>query len=144
LDVKPWEMRTMTTGSTMTLPLVHDVLAPDGSEVRLLLSLARGSMAHFRLPGGEVSRAVRHRTVEEIWYVLSGHGEMWRSADGHEQTVTLLPGTCLTIPAGSRFQFRSVGHEALAAVAITMPPWPGDGEAEMVAGTWEPTFRNDY
>jgi len=133
----------MTTGSTMTLPLIHDLLAPDGSEVRVLLSLAGGSMAHFRLAGGEVSRAVRHRTVEEIWYVLSGQGEMWRSADGHEQTVTLSPGTCLTIPVGSRFQFRSVGLEALAAVAITMPPWPGDGEAEIVAGKWEPTVRND-
>jgi len=129
----------MTTGSTMTLPPVHDVLAPDGSEVRILLSLAGGSMAHFLLKAGEVSLAVRHRTVEEIWYVLSGEGEMWRSADGHEQTVALAAGTCLTIPVGNSFQFRSFGSEALAAVAVTMPPWPGDGEAEMVAGKWVPT-----
>jgi len=33
-------------------------------------------MAHFHLPAGQVSRAVRHRTVEEIWFVLSGRGEM--------------------------------------------------------------------
>jgi mannose-6-phosphate isomerase-like protein (cupin superfamily) len=79
----------------MTLPHDLDVLAPDGSEVRILLSLAGGSMAHFQLPAGRVSRAVRHRTVEEIWYVLSGQGEMWRSAGGQQQIVTLTPGTCL-------------------------------------------------
>jgi mannose-6-phosphate isomerase-like protein (cupin superfamily) len=123
----------------MTLPHDLDVLAPDGSEVRILLSLAGGSMAHFQLPAGRVSRAVRHRTVEEIWYVLSGQGEMWRSAGGQQQIVTLTPGTCLTIPAGVDFQFRSQPAEALAAVAITMPPWPGDGEAEFVDGRWQST-----
>ena len=129
----------MDTGATMTLPHDLDVLAPDGSEVRILLSLAGGSMAHFQLPAGRVSRAVRHRTVEEIWYVLSGQGEMWRSAGGQQQIVTLTPGTCLTIPAGVDFQFRSQPAEALAAVAITMPPWPGDGEAEFVDGRWQST-----
>jgi mannose-6-phosphate isomerase-like protein (cupin superfamily) len=129
----------MQTGSTMTLPSACDVLAPDGSEVRILLSLARGSMAHFSLQAGQVSRAVRHRTVEEIWYVLSGEGEMWRSVNHHEDVAALSPGTCLTIPVGTVFQFRSLGDQPLAAVAITMPPWPGDGEAEMVAGKWQPT-----
>jgi mannose-6-phosphate isomerase-like protein (cupin superfamily) len=123
----------------MTLPSTCDVLAPDGSEVRILLSLARGSMAHFLLPPGQVSKAVRHRTVEEIWYVLSGEGEMWRSVNDHEDVAPLSPGTCLTIPIGTVFQFRSLGEQPLAAVAITMPPWPGDGEAEMVAGKWQPT-----
>jgi mannose-6-phosphate isomerase-like protein (cupin superfamily) len=122
----------------MTLPLVHDVLAPDGSEVRILLSLAGGSMAHFQLPAGHVSRAVRHRTVEEIWYILSGQGEMWRSADGQDQTITLTPGTCLTIPVRTSFQFRCIGNEPLAAIAITMPPWTNSEEAEFVTGIWQP------
>lgn len=104
-----------------------------------MLSLGGGSMAHFRLPPGQTSRAVRHRAVEEIWYVLSGQGEMWRSDGEHAQTVVLSPGVCLTIPVGVSFQFRCAGTEPLAAVAVTMPPWPGDGEAEIVAGTWEPT-----
>jgi mannose-6-phosphate isomerase-like protein (cupin superfamily) len=129
----------MHTGSVMTLPPDVDVLAPDGSEVRVLLSLSRGSMAHFRLPSGQVSRAVRHRMVEEIWYILSGHGEMWRSAGDQQEIIALAPGLCLTIPAGVGFQFRSDGDEPLTAVAITMPPWPGDGEAEFVEGKWEST-----
>jgi mannose-6-phosphate isomerase-like protein (cupin superfamily) len=129
----------MPTASTMTLPLLRDVLAPDGSEVRILLSLAGGSMAHFQLPAGHVSRAVRHRTVEEIWYILSGQGEMWRSADGQAETVTLSPGTCLTIPVHNGFQFRCIGNEPLAAIAITMPPWTNSEEAEFVTGIWQPT-----
>lgn len=56
----------MTAGSTKRLPTAYDLLAPDGSEVRVLLSSNGGSMAHFQLPPGQVSRAVRHRTVEEI------------------------------------------------------------------------------
>jgi mannose-6-phosphate isomerase-like protein (cupin superfamily) len=133
----------MNTFSTTTLPLTHDVLAPDGSEVRVLLSTSNGSMAHFLLPAGQVSRAVRHKTVEEIWYIIFGHGEMWRSDNEHEEISTLTAGTCLTIPAGISFQFRTLGDEPLAAVAITMPPWPGEAEAEMVDGKWRPTVLRD-
>ncbi len=129
----------MPTGSTKTLPAAHDVIAPDGSEVRILLSLQGGSMAHFRLAAGQVSRAVRHRTVEEIWYILSGTGEMWRSAGGDEDVASLAAGTCVTIPVGTEFQFRCIGNEPLAAVAITMPPWPNDEEAEAAEGKWQPT-----
>jgi mannose-6-phosphate isomerase-like protein (cupin superfamily) len=110
------------------------VVAPDGSDVRVLLRLAGGSMAHFTLAPGRVSGAVRHRTVSEIWFVLAGRGEMWRGAADGGSVEVLEPGVCLTIPAGTAFQFRSLGDEPLAAVAITMPPWPGDDEAIPVAG----------
>ena len=129
----------MPLGTTMKLPQAPDVTAPDGSAVRILLARQAGSMAHFQLAANEVSRAVRHRTVEEIWFVLSGSGEMWQSDDHSAEVFTLAPGTCLTIPVGTRFQFRARGDEPLAAVAITMPPWPGNDEAEMVDGTWTPT-----
>ena len=46
---------------------------------------------------------------------------------------------CLTIPLGTHFQFRSLGPEPLAAVAVTMPTWPGPDEALPVAGHWTPT-----
>jgi mannose-6-phosphate isomerase-like protein (cupin superfamily) len=130
----------MQTASTMTLPDAYDVLAPDGSEVRILLSLNGGSMAHFQLQAGQTARAVRHRTVEEIWYILSGTGEMWRSSGGHAETIPLSPGTCLTIPLGATFQFRCTGNEPLAAVAITMPPWSDANEAEIVEGKWAPAW----
>ena len=43
-------------------------------------------------------------------------------------------GESLTIPVGTSFQFRSTGAEPLTVVAITMPPWAGDQEAEAVTG----------
>jgi mannose-6-phosphate isomerase-like protein (cupin superfamily) len=121
---------------TMPLPAARDAVAPDGSDVRVLLRLARGSMAHFELEAGRTSRAVTHRRVDEIWYVLSGRGQMWRRQAGRQQTVALEPGTCLSIPAGTHFQFRSSGPGPLAIVGVTMPPWPGDGEAREVPGAW--------
>jgi mannose-6-phosphate isomerase-like protein (cupin superfamily) len=126
----------------MRLPAGRDVLAPDGSDVRVLLALPGGSMAHFELAGGRTSRAMVHRTVDEIWYILRGRGEMWRrdagrkGGLGREETVTLEPGVCLSIPVGTHFQFRSTGDGPLSAVAVTMPPWPGEGEAREVSGAW--------
>ena len=96
-------------------------------------------MAHFTLAPGSVSTAVMHRTVEEVWYVLAGTGEMWRSQEGREEVTPLSPGTCLTIPLGTRFQFRALGSGPLSAVAATMPPWPGGEEAIDVPGRWAPT-----
>ncbi len=122
--------------ATKPLPAAPDVLAPDGSEVRILLRLAGGSMAHFRLDPGEVSKAVMHRTVEELWFILAGQGEMWRSQDGREEITPLAPGLSLSIPVGTRFQFRALGTAPLEAVAVTMPPWPGMEEAVFVRGAW--------
>jgi mannose-6-phosphate isomerase-like protein (cupin superfamily) len=123
---------------TKSLPVDPDVVAPDGSNVRVLLALAGGSMAHFELAPGLVSIPVAHRTVEEVWYIVGGRGEMWRREGQHTETVTLLPGVCVTIPVGTAFQFKSDGPEPLTAIAITMPPWPGESEAYEVEGAWQP------
>ena len=125
---------------TMRLPVARDDVAPDGSDVRVLLRLQQGSMAHFELPPGQTTTAVGHQTVEEIWLFLAGRGEMWRKQNGREEVVSVESGVCLTIPLGTHFQFRSFGYLPLAAVGITMPPWPDEGEeAFVVAGKWEPT-----
>lgn len=123
---------------TKSLPEKPDVIAPDGSNVRVLLALKGGSMAHFELAPGLVSIPVAHRTVEEVWYFLGGRGEMWRREGEYAEVVPVGPGVCITIPVGTGFQFRSEGPEPLAAVAITMPPWPGDGEAYEIEGRWQP------
>jgi mannose-6-phosphate isomerase-like protein (cupin superfamily) len=125
---------------TKRLPVDRDAVAPDGSDVRILLGLQGGGMAHFELASGQTSTAVTHNTVEEIWFFLSGQGEMWRSTAGHEEVVPVGEGVCLTIPLGTHFQFRSFGHEPLAAIGVTMPPWPGEGEARFVAGKWKSTL----
>ena len=131
----------MTAFTSKLLPRTRDALAPDGSDVRILLGLSGGGMAHFQLASGQTSKAVRHRTVEEIWYFVSGRGEMWREQDGHAaDTLQVAAGTCLTIPLGTSFQFRTIGDEPLAAIGVTMPPWPGEGEAVVVDGPWTPSF----
>jgi len=113
-----------------------DVTAPDGSDVRILLQMSGGSMAHFKLAVGRTSRPVAHHSVDEIWYFFEGLGVMWRKLDGREETVRVEAGVCITIPCGTHFQFRSLGPEPLKAVAVTMPPWPGEGEAYEVEGVW--------
>ena len=117
-----------------TLPVERTAVAPDGSDVRVLLRRPGGSMAHFQLAAGQISNPVRHKTVDEIWYVLGGRGEMWRQRDDEEVVVAMEPGVSLTIPVGTSFHFRSLGPAPLTAIGITMPPWPGDLEWEHVAG----------
>jgi len=129
----------MSEFETMTLPAQRSTVAPDGSDVRVLLRLEGGSMAHFGLGPLQTSVAVAHRTIDEIWYVVGGRGQMWRRTGDREEVVELAAGVCVTIPAGTHFQFRSVGAEPLTAVAVTMPPWPGPGEALVVEGPWRAT-----
>ena len=106
------------------------VLAPDGSEIRPLLSVPAASIVHCTLPAGAVTQAVRHRTVEELWFVLSGTGELWRDAG----PVPLRPGVAATIPLPGAFQFRAGDSEPLALFIATFPAWPGPQEAQAARG----------
>ena len=125
--------------TTRHLPMAPDDVARDGSDVRVLLGLDDGGMAHFELGPGETSKAITHQTVEEIWFFLSGRGQMWRKQNGEGEIVDVFPGVCLTIPLETHFQFRSFGHQPLAAICVTMPPWPEEGDAIDVDGVWQAT-----
>ena len=131
------------TFTTMQISDQPDVIAPDGSEVRVLCRTDRGSMAHFTLPPGAVAKAVTHRTIDEIWYVVSGRGRMWRRQQNdqgiQEEVVVLRAGTSLTIPLGTHFQFRA-DVAPPTAIGTAMPPWTSDDEAYAVEGPWQPTL----
>ena len=122
--------------ATVRIGAGYDALAPDGSEIRLLPALAGGSMAHCTLPPGGVSKAIVHRSVEEIWFVVSGRGALWRKQSALEEIVDVEAGVGLTIAAGTESQFRAAGAEPLIIVLVTMPPWPGPDEAVRVADHW--------
>ena len=139
----------MTGLASRLLPLAADELAPDGSEVRHLCRTAGGSMAHFRFRAGTTSHAVVHRSVAELWYVEAGRAELWRApvpgasgtpaADGPAaEILPLVPGMSFEIPVGCAFQIRVEKGESLDVVAVTLPPWPGEGETERVNGPWQP------
>jgi mannose-6-phosphate isomerase-like protein (cupin superfamily) len=128
-----------TDFSTKRISEAPDTIAPDGSEVRLLCGLSRGGMATFTLAPDAVSKAVAHRTIEEVWYLIRGHGRLWRKSGDAEEIVEIGAGVSIAIPTGMHFQFRCDGAEPLEAVAVTMPPWPGEGEAYVVEGKWPPT-----
>ena len=114
-----------------------DAIAPDGSEIRRLATSETGatksSLVEVVLGAGEVSRPVRHRTVEEVWYVLEGAGRVWRCPpDADPMTVSAIgvsPGDSLVIPTGWSFQFSSGPDGPLRFLCHTTPPWPGEDEA---------------
>ena len=112
-----------------------DTIAPDGSEIRLLADRAQGatraSLCEVRLGAGAVTRPISHRSVEEIWYVLEGRGQVWRAPRGAPgDTIDVGPGDAIVIPTGWRFQFRAAGNDDLRFLCYTSPPWPGPEEAE--------------
>jgi mannose-6-phosphate isomerase-like protein (cupin superfamily) len=82
---------------------------------------------------------VRHRTVEEVWFCIGGAGQLWRRSSDTDEVVGLLPGTAVSIPLGTDFQFQAHGELPLELVITTVPPWPGADEAEFVQGCWEST-----
>jgi mannose-6-phosphate isomerase-like protein (cupin superfamily) len=127
----------MTAWHTARVKDEYDLLAPDGSEIRQLLAVSGGSMVHCTLPPGTVTRAVQHRTVEEVWFCASGAGQVWRREGEDEEIVDMEPGVALSIPRGIAFQFRAGTGRALELVITTMPPWPGPDEAVAVDdGHW--------
>jgi mannose-6-phosphate isomerase-like protein (cupin superfamily) len=132
-------MRVGMSFETKRKGTAPDAIAPDSSEVHVLCRSARGSMAAFSLPADAVTKAVAHRSVDELWYVIAGHGRIWRRLAGREEIVELVPGMSVSIPVGTHFQFRCDGDEMLTVIGTTMPPWSAGDEAYAVDGPWEPT-----
>ena len=122
---------------------VPDAIAPDGSQIYFrVLDAARASVAEVVLAGGKTSRAIRHKTVEEIWFMVAGSGDVWlRSPDGATtETTSVSVGDIVVIRTGWDFQFRATSFEPLRFLCYTSPPWPGDDEAVPVedGGLGEP------
>lgn len=127
------------TMQTCTLPNAPDARSPAGAEIRLLVDGPTGNMIHSTVPSGQINRATVHASVSEFWYVLSGHGEIWRRDDTGQEFTALEAGTSIDIPVGTAFQYRCTGTQPLRFLCIAMPPWPGDTEASIIDGPWPPT-----
>jgi mannose-6-phosphate isomerase-like protein (cupin superfamily) len=125
---------------TMTLPGNADAKSPAGADIRYLVDGKTGGMIHSTVPAYQINRATVHATVSEFWYVLEGHGQIWRHHGGESGVAELVPGTAIDIPVGTEFQYRNVAATDLKFICITMPRWPGEQEATFVDGPWEPTI----
>ena len=66
-----------------------------------------------------------------------GRGEVWRKIGLVEDTSEVTVGSSLTIPTSASFQFRNTGDSPLTVLIVTMPPWPGEQEAEAIEGKWK-------
>ena len=126
---------------TTTLPKNPDKVSPAGADVRIIMDGTTGGMIHSTVPAHQINKPVVHATVSEFWYVLEGHGEIWRDNGSEDSVATLVPGTSIDIPQGTAFQYRNVSSEDLKFICITMPPWPNELEATYIErGKWDPTI----
>ena len=124
---------------TTTFPEHPDAKSPAGADIRYLMDGVLGNMIHSTVPPRQVNKATVHATVSEFWYILEGHGEIWRDDGEQSCTTTLVPGTSIDIPVGTAFQYRNVADVDMKLICIAMPPWPGDSEARYVEGIWQAT-----
>jgi mannose-6-phosphate isomerase-like protein (cupin superfamily) len=127
----------MSTFKTVQMPVPSEA-APDGSRIYPLIRTDQASVGIIELRPGQVTAPVYHLTIEEVWYVLEGRGKLWRKLQTEDVTVDLEAGTCVDIPTGAAFQFRSDGEYPLRMLMLTIPPWPGPDEAVGSGGAWEP------
>ena len=118
----------------------YDYLAPDQSEIRLFPNLDGQGLAHCLLPISGVSKAMKHKTVNEIWEFVKGRGELWLKPEGdpeaQEKIIAVSPGVRVDVPVGAHFQFRNTDKEALEFLVVTEPVWPGPEDAVPVPGHW--------
>ena len=117
--------KNKTVNNIKDLPVDPTHIAPDGSQIRELPECEKGGLSQCILPANAKSTAVKHKTVDEVWYVVSGKGEL--SLDS--ERINLIPGRGILIEAGSPFQFRNLSDEPLEIMISTMPKWPGPDEA---------------
>ncbi|MEX0936470.1 MAG: cupin domain-containing protein [Pirellulales bacterium] len=99
----------------------------DGSEIRELLAhrnscIVKQSLAEARLPVGASTTEHYHRQTEEIYYLLSGSGQMRIG----QQERRVGPGDAVAIPPGAVHQIINDGSEELRFLCCCAPPYEHD------------------
>jgi mannose-6-phosphate isomerase-like protein (cupin superfamily) len=94
----------------------------DGSTIRELLAhrnsaIRKQSLAEARLAVGSATIPHHHAVTEEIYYVLSGTGEMTLG----EETRAVGPGDAIAIPPGLRHTIRNTGGVELVFLCTCAP-----------------------
>jgi len=102
----------------------------DGSIIRSILdrtnsTVMHQSLAEATLPRGAATTPHRHPRAEEIYYILSGNGEI--VIEGRSAAVG--PNTGILIPPGACHQIRNTGQVDLVFLCCCAPPYSHEDTA---------------
>lgn len=95
---------------------------PHGSVIRPLIDrttsdVTQCSLAEEMLPPGCAVTPHHHREIEEIYYVVSGHGLMTVG----DETRDVYAGDAVFVPRGHRHSLRNIGAEAIRLILVCGP-----------------------
>lgn len=93
-----------------------------GSEIRPLIDrttseITQCSLAEETLPPGCAVTPHRHRQIEEIYYIVSGHGLMTVG----EETREVGPGDAVYVPRGNRHTLQNTGDDPIKLILVCGP-----------------------
>ena len=103
----------VTSFITKDTSLIREIMRPNNSQIE------RQSLAEATVRPGAATMAHSHPNTEEIYYILSGYGEM--AVESERRNVG--PGDAIGIPAGHRHQIRNVGDEDLVLLCCCAPAY---------------------
>ena len=92
---------------------IREILAPRNSIIK------RQSLAEARLLPGHSTDEHYHIQTEEIYYILSGDGQM--IVDGEERDVRRYDG--IAIPPGAKHKITNTGADDLIFLCCCVPPY---------------------
>ena len=84
----------------------------------------RCSIAHAIVPAGEATLPHLLRQSTELYYILSGSGEMYIGSEH----APVRPGQLVLIPPGARQYIRNTGTDDLVFLCIVAPKWQAGDE----------------
>jgi mannose-6-phosphate isomerase-like protein (cupin superfamily) len=128
----------MAGWSTSRLEDAPDVLGDYPGEMRFLsraLGTEQVAFTHRRMPaqsGGKGSYGHRHRTQEEVYFVLSGHLE----AKVEDEVIELGPQSALRVAPGVARSLWNEGPEDVVLVIVSTRLDSLAGEIEKVEDFW--------
>lgn len=105
-----------------------------------------GTIIHGTVPPHQIDNATVHATVSESWWVLEGHGEIWRD-NGLESCVAILvPGTSIDIPVGIAFQrlHEHLGCEGSLMGQLSIETFEEDGKTHEALLYELPTAKDSW
>ena len=102
-------------------------ITKDGSEIRELLAhrnscIRNQSLAEARIAPGMTTEAHHHPLTEEIYYIVSGVGDMVIG----EEVRRVVPGDAIAIPPGAVHQITNTGDEMLRLLCCCAPGYEHD------------------